>query len=214
MPSGSALEIAFGAVGLAVGIVADRLAARWPRHESGTVRRLDWRTFATAAVGTLAFAALPGRWSAAGDLAVLGVWFAALVVLLATDLDQRLLPDVITLPLIPVCLALVVLGWDPLLAGKSLAVPSALAAGLGAPLILVVTNALFKGGLGLGDVKLAASLGLMAGVSHLVAGLIAASILGSIVLVALLATRRIGLRTYIPFGPILILGGILAAIAP
>ena len=212
MPGGAALL--WGLFGAAFGLAADRLAARWPRHEDGRTRTVDWRTPAVTVIAAAAFAALPGRWSTPRDLLVLGLWFAALVVLLATDLDQRLLPDVITLPLIPIALALVVVAWDPILSGRSLALGSALVAGLGLPLVLAVTNVLFKGGLGMGDLKLAVSLGFMAGLSHLFSGLVASAILGAVVLVGLLLARRITLRSYIPFGPVLIVGGLLAALIP
>ncbi len=48
---------------------------------------------------------------------------------MATDLDQKLLPDVITLPLIVVALVLTLTGLNPLLADKDLPIASALAGG-------------------------------------------------------------------------------------
>lgn len=47
-------------------------------------------------------------------------------------------------------------------------------------------------------------------VSSLVAGVLVASVIFSVVLIALIAVRRIGLRTAIPFGPVLILGAFTA----
>ncbi|TAM76898.1 MAG: hypothetical protein EPN50_02265 [Chloroflexota bacterium] len=213
MPGGVA-AFALGLLGAVFGLGADRLAARWPAHEDGSVRGLDWRTAVVVVIAGLAFWALPGRWGAPRDGLIIGLWFAALIILLATDFDQRLLPDLITLPLIPISLALVLVGWDPILADRSLALQSAVAAGLGLPILLGLTNVIFRGGLGLGDLKLAVSLGLMAGLSHLVAGLIAAAVAGAVVLVALLLARRITLRSYIPFGPVLIVGGLIAALRP
>ncbi len=203
--------LGFGAIGALVGLLADRLAARWPAHEDGSVRRPGWRTGSLALAGAIAFAALPLRWSEPRDLAILVGWFTVLLALAATDLDQKLLPDLITLPLIPVVALLVLSGWDPLLAGKSEPILSALLAGVGAPILLALSSTLLRGGLGFGDVKLAVSLGLMAGVLRLVGGLVLASAGSGVVLLALLATRRIGLRSSIPFGPILIAGGICAA---
>jgi leader peptidase (prepilin peptidase)/N-methyltransferase len=136
------------------------------------------------------------------------------MVLLATDLDQKLLPDVITLPLIGYALVVVLLGWDPLLAGKDLGIVSALAAGIGAPVVLLVTDRLFGGALGMGDVKLAASLGLMYGVSRLLAGFLVATVVGALVLLALMALGRLGRRSAVPFGPILIGAGVVATILP
>jgi leader peptidase (prepilin peptidase) / N-methyltransferase len=206
------LAAAFAVTGALLGVFADRLAARWPAHEGGVVRARGWRTWVLIATGALAFGALALRWSDPMHLLVLVPYFALLLVLMATDLHQRLLPDVLTLPLIPVALVLLLLGLNPLLAGKDLAWISALAAGIGAPLFLVLTNAIFKGGLGGGDVKLAVGLGLMSGVSRLFTGFLYASVASAFVLVALIATRRLQMRSAIPFGPVLIVGGFLAAL--
>ncbi|CAN5722896.1 hypothetical protein BH24CHL8_BH24CHL8_11100 [soil metagenome] len=209
-----------GVSGAILGFLADRLAARWPEHEAHeghqvvASRRLDWRTALVVVAGVLSLAALLGRWSDPRDLLVLGIYFAALIVLLATDLDQKLLPDLITFPLMAYALAILLLGWNPLLEDKSLGLMSGIAAGVGAPLLLALSDRLLGGALGMGDLKLAVSLGLMSGVSALFAGFVIASALSSIVLLALIALRRIGLRSAIPFGPILIAAGIIAALLP
>jgi len=200
--------------GLMLGAFADRLAARWPDHRGGDVRRVDWRTAAVALSAGAAFAALLARWSEPRDLLVLGLFLCALMVLLATDLDQRLLPDLITFPLMGYSAIVLLLGWDPLLSGKELGVASGLVAGVAAPALLLVSERLLRGGLGMGDVKLAVSLGLMCGISRLFAGFLLASALSSVLLVALILTRRIGLRSAIPFGPILIAAGVIAMLLP
>jgi leader peptidase (prepilin peptidase)/N-methyltransferase len=210
----------FAIAGGVFGFGADRLAARWPAHADGHVRRPDWRTAAVVLAGAVAFGTLVIRWSEPLSLVVLGAYFCALLVLMATDLDQKLLPDVITLPLIPISLLLVAItqfsdvAANPLLDAKPLPVLTAILAGVGAPLVLAATNALFGGALGMGDLKLAAGLGLMSGVTRLFSGVLVASALSSVVILALLAARKIGLRSAIPFGPILIAGGMLAALAP
>jgi leader peptidase (prepilin peptidase)/N-methyltransferase len=213
--SADPLVLGVGAmVGGVFGFGADRLAARWPAHADGSVRAIDWRTVAIVAASALTLALLLGRWPETADRVVLGIYLGALMVLAATDLDQKLLPDVITLPLIPFALLTVILGIDPLLAGKDLALGSAIAAGIGAPLLLLLTDRLFGGGLGMGDVKLSVSLGLMLGVSRLLAGFLVASIAGALVLVVLIAVRRLSLRSAVPFGPILIAAGIIGALLP
>jgi len=201
-------------VGGVFGFGADRLAARWPAHADGSVRAIDWRTVAVSAASAITLALLLNRWPEAPDRLVLGIYLGALMVLAAIDLDQKLLPDVITLPLIPFALLTVIVGVDPLLAGKDLALGSAIAAGVGAPLLLLVTDRLFGGGLGMGDVKLSVSLGLMLGVSRLLAGFLLASIAGALVLVLLIALRRLSLRSAVPFGPILIAAGVIGALLP
>jgi leader peptidase (prepilin peptidase)/N-methyltransferase len=204
--------------GACLGLAADRLAARWPVHEDGAVRGVDWRTLVVVLASALTFGALAARWMEPTDLAVLGIYLAALMVLLATDLDQRLLPDLITLPLIVyagvVTLLAPLLGFDlnPLLAGKGLGSLSAVAAAIAAPLLLAVTDRLFRGSLGMGDLKLSVSLGLMCGLTLLFVGFLVATTAFAIVVVVLLLARRISLRTAIPFGPALIGAGVVATL--
>lgn len=200
--------------GLVLGAFADRLAARWPGHVGEDVRSLDWRTAVVILSAVASFVALLARWSEPRDLLVLSVSLCALMVLLATDLDQRLLPDLITFPLMGYSGVVLLLGWDPLLSGKDLGVASGLIAGVAAPAVLLLSDRLLHGGLGMGDVKLAVSLGLMCGISRLFAGFLLASALSSVLLVALILMRRIGLRSAIPFGPILIAAGMIAILLP
>ncbi|MFI5291580.1 MAG: prepilin peptidase [Candidatus Limnocylindrales bacterium] len=213
MDSGFAV-IVFAAFGLVVGFAADRLAARWPAHADGVIRPMDWRTALLVVGGAAALGALPARWTELQPLLVLTPYFVALLVLMATDLDQKLLPDVITLPLVVVAFVLTLTGLNPLLADKDLPIASSLIAGIGAPLLLFGLDVVVKGALGMGDLKLIAGIGLLSGVTRLFGGLIAASLVSAVVLIVLIAARRLTLRTAIPFGPILILAGILAALAP
>src|SRR5439155_305573 len=64
------------------------------------------------------------------------------------------------------------------------------------------------GAFGFADVKLLVGVGLMTGLTRTVAGLLAGLLAAGLVLAALLATRRIGRRTYVPFGPFLIFGAL------
>jgi leader peptidase (prepilin peptidase)/N-methyltransferase len=205
------------ALGGLFGFAADRLSARWPVHEGNHVRDMDWRTFVVIVGSAASFAALAARWSDPADLLVLGVYVAALMVLLATDLDQKLLPDLITLPLIGYAGAVTFLGLNPVLEGKTqmLIADGDLGAILGAilaPGLLALTDRLFKGALGMGDLKLAVSLGLMFGVTQLFAGFLGATIAFAAVVLVLVVSRRVTLQTAIPFGPALIGAGVLAAV--
>ena len=201
----------FGIVGAVLGFAADRFATRWPEHdeEHPAGRPVGWRTVVCVAVGAVAFGALPLRF--AFDvlaLVVFGAWFATLVVGLATDLDQRLLPDVLTLPVIP--LALLYLGENPLV--RMAIVPAILAAIL-IPAVLYLPSIPFgAGAFGMGDVKFLAGMGLMVGGDRALGGTVVGLLIAGVVLVVLLATRRIGRRSYVPFGPFLILGALWAVI--
>jgi leader peptidase (prepilin peptidase)/N-methyltransferase len=204
---------AAAAGGAILGVLFDRLSTRWPEHEADyTRRRPDWRTLLLALIGATVAAGLVTRWSEPRDLAVLGIYCAALLVLLATDLDQRLLPELVTLPLIVLCGVVLALNWSPLLDDKSLGQVSGVAAAIGLPVFLFVTNRIQHGQLGGGDLTLAVAIGLMSGVSSLFVGILAASIGFSVVLLALMAIRRLSLRSMVPFGPVLILAAFVAAL--
>ncbi len=204
-------------VGAIFGFGADRLSARWPVHEDGSVRGLDWRTIAVVAGGAAAFGLLAWRWTDPLDLAVLGIYVAALIVLLATDLDQKLLPDLITFPLMAYALVVLLLGVNPVLVGKAQVFIAdgdlaAVLAAIAAPALLAVTDRLFRGALGMGDLKLAVSLGLMFGVTQLFVGFLVGTLAFAAVVLVLVLSRRLSMKTAVPFGPALIAAGVLAAV--
>lgn len=178
-------------------------------HGRLVARTLDWRTLTVGAAGALALAGVGLRFTDPVPLLAFAGYAGSLVLLLATDLDQRRMPDLITLPTIPLALGFVVLGLDPLVAPDEL--PFAIVVALGLPLLLLLFSIPFgAGAFGHGDVKLLISVGLLLGPSRLVSGLVYGLLLTAVVVLALLAARRITLKSYIPFGPFLILGALLA----
>jgi prepilin signal peptidase PulO-like enzyme (type II secretory pathway) len=207
------LAFAFGLAGVVWGVAADRISARWPAHEDGSVRRVDWRTPVVAVFGAVALAAVPIRFGDAAERALFGAVFAALVLLMATDLDQRLLPDIVTLPLFAVGAAVLVWGGNSLV-NRGPAWP-AVAVAIGLPLILYVASLPFgEGAFGGGDVKFLAGMGLLTGALRLVLAVFSGVMLSGVVIVVLLITKRITLKSYIPFGPFLIIGAVWAALLP
>jgi len=221
------LRFLLGVLGLGWGLLADRLAARWPAHEpevdaegavvrpAGWVRGIDWRTAVCAVVGAAALAGVGARaegW-ATWELGLLLAWALVLVVLLATDLDQRLLPDALTIPLIVAAPAAVLAGFGRFLEPADL--PAAAVVAIAVPAALYLVSIPFgEGAFGLGDVKFLVGFGLFAGVSRFVLGVIAGIILAGIVIAVLLLARRISLRTFVPYGPFLIIGALWALLGP
>jgi leader peptidase (prepilin peptidase)/N-methyltransferase len=207
------LVAAFGLGGAVWGVAADRIAARWPAHEDGSVRAVDWRTAAVVLFGIVALAMVPVRFDAAGERALFGLYFVALVLMMGTDLDQRLLPDVVTLPLVVLGLAALAWGGDSLVSRASpwLAIGGAVVV----PGVLLLVSVPFgEGAFGIGDVKLLVSVGLVAGLARLVIAAFAGALLCGVAIVLLLAARRVTLRSYIPFGPFLIAGAVWAMLLP
>jgi leader peptidase (prepilin peptidase)/N-methyltransferase len=207
------LSVLLGAGGFVLGLAADRLATHWPEHdeEHPPGRAVDWRTGTVALVGALAFGLLPIRFSSDPvAFAIFGAWFVTLVIGLATDLDQRLLPDVLTLPVIPVALVYALTGTNPLVGNE---IVLAIVAAVAIPALLYLPSIPFgAGAFGLGDVKLLIGVGLLVGGSRALGSVFVALVLGGVVIVALLATHRIGRRTYIPFGPFFIIGALWAVL--
>lgn len=205
-----------GAVaGLAWGLVADRIAARWPAHEDGSIRRVDWRTLVVAFAGAVAGALVVDRFGAApaSQALIMVVEVVALVLLFATDLDQRLLPDVITWPLVGLALVAFALGAGPYVHDLDALVFAAAAAVI-APVVLYLVSLPFgPGAIGQGDLKLLVSVGLLGGPVRLFLGLVSGAIVAAIAIVVLIALRRISLKTFVPYGPFLIAGAIWALLA-
>jgi leader peptidase (prepilin peptidase)/N-methyltransferase len=139
-------------------------------------------------------------------------WAAgAAVVLASVDLLVHRLPDRVTYPVAVVCIvaftvdAVVLDAWEPLL--------RAFAAGAAAFGVAAAVAAVSREGLGFGDVKLLGLLGLVlgwAGWGVLLAGVFLGLLAGAVVSLVLLATRRAGWRTALPFGPPLLAGAVLA----
>jgi leader peptidase (prepilin peptidase) / N-methyltransferase len=201
--------LASGVVGLLLGLAADRLATRWPEHdeEHPPGRPIDWRTAVCAVFGAFAFSILPTRF--AGDPLAFGLftaWFATLVVGMATDLDQRILSNLLTLPVIPVGLIYAVSGHNPLVGTELL--PAVAVATLIPAALYLASIPFGEGAFGLGDVKLLAGTGLMSGGIRGFTGFASGLFAAGIVIAILLVTRRVGRKTYIPFGPFLVFGAV------
>ena len=217
MDAGSPLVgVLAGALGAALGFAADRFAVRWPDHDPDDAehpanRPIGWRTAVVVITSAVAFGLLPARF--AGDplaLAAFGAWFATLVVGLATDLDQRLLPDVLTLTVVPPALVYAVSGLNPLVGGDWI---GALIAAIAIPAVLYLPSIPFgAGAFGMGDVKLLVGAGLLLGLARAFGGVLIGLLLAGIVLGALLVARRISRRSYVPFGPFLIIGAMWAVL--
>lgn len=202
------MDIALAALlGLGWGFASDRIAARWPEHEDGSTRAVDWRTVLVVLMGGAAFGATASRFGGQPvQLLFVGVYVVALVLLFATDLDQRLLPDVITLPLIPLALVAFATGGGPYVhTVEDLA--WAAAAAIGVPLGLFLLAIPFgAGAIGQGDLKLLVSAGLLAGALKLFYGLVVGALLAGGIVFVLVFIRRLSMKSFVPYGPFLIAG--------
>lgn len=185
------------------GALAERLASVWPADEARG-RAPGPRTVVLAAVSGVAASAIVARselpwWATAAYLGLL----ALLLVLAATDLEQRRLPHVVLDPLI--VLAVLFVPFNPAVDPLDALIGAVAAVAFLGGVALVV-----RGGLALGDLYLVTPIGLMLGWPVIFVALFVAAFLAAGASLALLAARRVGMRSYIPFGPFLVAGAVLA----
>ncbi|MCR2814138.1 prepilin peptidase [Microbacterium sp. zg.Y1090] len=175
---------------------ATHISARYPLVELGT----------GIAFAIVVWGALVGTYPAA-ILPLLLYWASIGIALALIDLDHHRLPNVITLPAYIVTAVLAVAA-SVLLGeyGRLLTAAAGFALLGGFYLLLAVA---YRGGMGLGDVKLAGSLGLLLGWlgwPQLVVGGFSAFVIGGIVGVVLMVAGRAGRKSRLPFGPFMLLG--------
>jgi leader peptidase (prepilin peptidase)/N-methyltransferase len=142
------------------------------------------------------------RHDSAAELAIDAIFLTMLAAVTLTDLEQRIIPNKILLVGAVLCVAIAV-PTDP---GG---LPERAIAAAGAGGVLFVAALAYPGGMGLGDVKLAATMGLFLG-RAVAPALLVALLAGSLVGLALIARHGAGARKMaIPFGPFLALGGVV-----
>jgi leader peptidase (prepilin peptidase)/N-methyltransferase len=132
----------------------------------------------------------------------------ALIVLFAIDLEHHLLPNTITIPGVVVGFVLSFFtepGWVGSLIGIL----------VGGGVLFAIAEAYYRvrheEGLGMGDVKMLAMVGAFIGWKLTLLTLMMASLSGTVIGLALIVSKRGGMKYALPFGTFLALGAALAA---
>jgi prepilin signal peptidase PulO-like enzyme (type II secretory pathway) len=158
------------------------------------------RSIVIEVIAALLFAFLWQRYGASVSLLLLSLYTVILLLLTVTDLEHRLVFNVVILPAILLAIAAAFftpgLPWAVALVGGGVAFGLSYLAALAS-----------RGGLGDGDVTLSTFLGFILGFPHILLSLGFGVFLGGFVALVLLLTRRVGLKSYIPYGPFLTLTG-------
>lgn len=170
----------------------ERISARYPLTE--------------LALGILYAATVAVLWDDPTEVALGLVFVTVLVAITLTDLDRRVIPNKVLLVGAIAGVAIAAVG-DP----SSLPERAIAAAAAGGGLFLVALA--YPKGMGLGDVKLAAVMGLFLG-RNVAPAILVALLAGSIVGLVLIARHGAEARKRaIPFGPFLAMGGIVGLLA-
>ena len=135
------------------------------------------------------------------------ILIAALLVITFIDIDHRIIPDIISLPGIPLgfisSFFLPQLKWSDSLIGILAGGGSLLAVAWGYQLITG------KDGMGGGDVKLLAMIGAFLGWKGVLFTIMASSLIGTVIGVTLMVRSGKDMKMAVPFGPFLATGAII-----
>jgi leader peptidase (prepilin peptidase) / N-methyltransferase len=145
-------------------------------------------------------------WDDPAQLALGLVFVATLAAITVTDLEQRIIPN-------RILLVSAVIGIAIAAAADPSSLPERGIAAVGAGGLLLLTALAYPKGMGMGDVKLAALMGLYLGgavAPALLIGFVAGALVGvGLILREGAAARKRG----VPFGPFLALGGVVGLLA-
>lgn len=140
------------------------------------------------------------------------IFVGGLVVVSFIDLEERIVPDVVSLPGIVLGLTLSVLFWLLSINGFPTPLNSVLGVLLGGGMLLLVAWAYERctgrEGMGGGDIKLLAMIGAFVGWSGVPVTLFVGAFLGSLWGVVLILVRRVDTKYALPFAPFLCTGAL------
>ncbi|MDP2936483.1 MAG: prepilin peptidase, partial [Dehalococcoidia bacterium] len=178
---------------------------------------LSWRLpVVELATGAL-FAGLALQLGFNPRLAAAIVYVSIFLIIFVVDMERQVIPNRLLYPALPVA-GLLSLLWPPSEAARDalgfliavfqggdtvLAISQSLAGGLAAFLVLLVPWLVFPSGIGSGDVKLAALVGLTTGFPLCLLAMLLSVVSGGLVAVVLLLSGSKGRKEPIPFGPFL-----------
>ena len=139
------------------------------------------------------------------------VYLCLLTLIFIIDIEHHLILDKTVYPGMALALAFSLFNPD---LGENTAqrLISAVSGGAAGLIIMLLPFLLSRGGMGFGDVKMAALIGLITGFPKVFIALFLSIIAGGLVATALLALRLKGRREAIPFGPFLAIGTMLVVI--
>ena len=157
----------------------------------------------------LIFALLYWHFGLSAQLGVMILYACLFIIIFVIDLEQGLILNKVVYPGMVVALLLSLLPHSWLTEETWLTTviqPSIASAAIGGAIgfvIFLLIALISRGGMGWGDVKLAALIGLATGFPLVFVAIIMGAILGGVVAVALMIARKRNRRQTIPFGPFL-----------
>jgi len=167
---------------------------------------IPWRVLLVEILTAALFAFLWWYFGPGLPLAIATIYTCILLVVAFIDLEHGLILNKVIYPSIGIALVLSFF-WP------GTGVISGLIGGAVGLAIIVLIILAFRGGMGWGDSKLAAFIGLAVGFPGVLLALLIAVVSGGIVAAVLLVTKRKGRKDAIPFGPFLAGGALVTIVA-
>jgi len=192
--------------GAAAGYGGRRVTLWLTRREDLEPGDRPWMRWGPVIVTALLFGVFGWRIGAAPLLLVESLWVVVLVHVIFFDLEHRLILDRVLLPSYVVALALSAASGVP---GWRWSLVAGVAAGVGFAAIALLGALVFRAEvLGMGDVKLAVFIGLVAG-AWTAQALLLGIILAGVMSILLIVLRLKALRDTIAYGPYLCAGTLI-----
>ena len=169
-------------------------------------RRIFWVELAAGVI--LAF--LYQRYGLTSELGFLAFYASLFIIIFVVDLEHGLILNKVVYPSMVAALLIAAFQPQPWLGDWPFSgvANAALGGGIGLVLFLLLVF-ISRGGMGWGDVKLAALIGLATGYPLVLVALLIGAIVGGVVGAILLATRKRRLGEAIPYGPFLSLAAMV-----
>ena len=157
----------------------------------------------------LIFALLCWHYGLHAELGMMIFYACLFIIIFVIDLEHGLILNKVVYPGMVVALLLALYPWPWLNESIVMRVAyAALGGGIGFGIFLLIAI-VSRGGMGWGDVKLAALIGLATSFPLVILAIIMGAILGGIVAVAMVIAKRRKRRETIPFGPFLALAAMI-----
>lgn len=186
-------------------IVSFLLLAGRCRH---CAKGISWQYPIVEALNAAGYVALFWFFGISWAAAVYSVLYSALLVVAGTDLTHKIIPNVITLP--GIILGLISAATILPLGLMNSVIGLLVGGGLLWFLAWISPYVFGKEGMGGGDIKLLAMIGAFLGWKPALMTIMVGSLLGSLVGVTLIGARIMKREDYIPFGPFLVCGAVVA----
>ena len=183
-----------------------RLRGRCRYCHTSLPRRLLWLELATSIV----FVILYWCCGLSPELGVMVFYTSLLIIIFVVDLEQGLILNKVVYPGMAAALLFALFLSQPWLTRwiVSGVANAAIGGGIGFVIFLLLAI-ISRGGMGWGDVKLAALIGLATGFPLVFVALIMGAILGGVVAIVLLVAKKKKRKETIPFGPFLSLAALI-----